>query len=134
VKINEQENVAKTLEQKNTALLADLKYMRIENEKLQARLRETQQQVMAGDAQHGQVTQEMQAQVSLMEEVKRKILDAETALRTKSMRISELEAELLSAESNTYAKIKSLQEGLSKVKAEAMQTQAVFASQISALK
>lgn len=55
-----------------------------------------------------------------MEEVKRKILDAETALRTKSMRISELEAELLSAESNTYSKIKSLQEGLSKVKAEAM--------------
>ena len=57
-----------------------------------------------------------------MEEVKRKILDAETALRTKTMRIQELEAELIAAESNAFAKIKSLQEGLSKVKAEAMQT------------
>jgi hypothetical protein len=36
------------------------------------------------------------------------------------MRISELEAELISAESHSFAKIKSLQEGLSKVKAEAI--------------
>ena len=52
-KLNEQENLAKTLEQKNTALIADLKYLRIENDKLLARLRETQHQVMAGDAQNG---------------------------------------------------------------------------------
>lgn len=52
-KLNEQENLAKTLEQKNTALIADLKYLRIENDKLMARLRETQHQVMAGDAQNG---------------------------------------------------------------------------------
>ncbi len=76
----------------------------------------------------------MQAHVALMEEVKKKILEAEQALKTKSMRISELEAELISAESHSFAKIKSLQEGLSKVKAEAIQTQAVFTSQISALK
>ena len=52
-KLNEQENLTKTLEQKNTALIADLKYLRIENDKLLARLRETQHQVMAGDAQNG---------------------------------------------------------------------------------
>jgi len=34
VKINEHENQSKTLEQKNTALLADLKYLRLENDKL----------------------------------------------------------------------------------------------------
>lgn len=60
VKINEHENQSKTLEQKNTALLADLKYLRLENEKLQARLKEAQQQVLAGDQQYGQVTQQMQ--------------------------------------------------------------------------
>jgi len=50
----------------------------------------------------------MQAHVALMEEVKKKILEAEAALRTKSMRISELEAELIAAESNSFAKIKQL--------------------------
>jgi len=37
-------------------------------------------------------------------------------------------------ESQTYAKTKSLQESLSKLRAEAMQTQAIFTTQITALK
>lgn len=50
----------------------------------------------------------MQAQVALIEEVKRKILDAEAALRAKSMRIVELESELVQSESNAYNRVKSL--------------------------
>lgn len=37
-------------------------------------------------------------------------------------------------ESQTYAKTKALQESLSKLRAEAMQTQAIFTSQITTLK
>jgi hypothetical protein len=48
----------------------------------------------------------MQAQVALIEEVKRKILEAETTLRTKSIRITELEVELAAVESNAYARTK----------------------------
>lgn len=76
----------------------------------------------------------MQVQVSLIEEVKRKIIDAEGTLKQKSFRINELEAELVSVESSAYTKTKALQEGLSKLRGETMQTQAIFTSQITALK
>lgn len=75
---------------------------------------------MSGDAQYGQVTQEMNAQVNLIDEVKRKIIDAESALKSKSIRISELESELVSQENQAYARVKQVQEGLTKLKGEAM--------------
>ena len=48
-------------------------------------------------------------------------MDAEAVLKTKSLRITDLESELIQNESKNFIKIKSLQENLTQLKDEAMQ-------------
>jgi len=43
-------NTVKTLEQKNSALIADLRFMRSENEKVQEKYKEAQQQILQVDS------------------------------------------------------------------------------------
>ena len=76
--------------------------------------------MLEGDVQTAKVTQEMQTQFGLIEDCKRRILDAEAAIKNKAMRIIELEAELVQNETSSYNKIKQLQENLSLIKNEAV--------------
>ena len=113
----------KVLDQKNNALVSDLKFMRGENQKLLSRVKEANDNVLQMDQQVAQASQEHRQVQSSIDDLRRKVLDQESVLKAKDQQLSEVTSDLQANEAEYFSKIKALQTSLSTIRSESSQAQ-----------